>query len=164
MAFFPKFRKLHFFRHKILQKSEKIYKIRAVFKKTGFFWHKKNTSGGLKWLSLGPTIAVGFSMAALEQRENSMISGGVPKTGENQNSQNFPLKGPFFDEKGQKKSAFFCFFLWKKREKKMYKLNDLLAQVCPKVFGETFGPRFFGGGEPKIFQKNAFFGKFQAFW
>jgi hypothetical protein len=54
--------------------------------------------------------------------------------------------------------------LWKKREKKKYKLNDRLAQVSPKVFGENFGPRFFLGGEPKIFQKNAFFGKFQAFW
>jgi hypothetical protein len=50
-------------------------------------------------------------MAALEQRVKSIILGVVRKTGENQNSQNFPLKEPFFDEKGQKKSAFFCFFL-----------------------------------------------------
>jgi hypothetical protein len=50
-------------------------------------------------------------MAALEQRVKSIIWGGVQKTGENQNSQNFPLKESVFDEKGQKKSAFFCFFL-----------------------------------------------------
>jgi hypothetical protein len=50
-------------------------------------------------------------MAALEQRVKSIILGGVPKTGENQNSQNFRVFEPDFDQKGQKKSAFFCFFL-----------------------------------------------------
>ena len=79
-------------------------------------------------------------MAALEQREKSMFWGGVPKTGENQNSQNLAPKEPFFDEKGQKKSAFFCFFLRKKREKKKYKEKDLLAGVSPKVIGGNFWP------------------------
>lgn len=103
-------------------------------------------------------------MAALDQRQNSMFWGGVPETGENQNSQNFGVFECVFDQKGLKKTAFFGEKMRKKRKKKMYKLNDRLAHVSPKVFGENFGPRFFGGGEPKIFQKNAFFGKFQAFW
>jgi len=67
-------------------------------------------------------------------------------------------------KRGRKKVLFFAFFCEKNVKKKSTRRKTFWQGFHQKLLGETFGPKPFLGGEPKIFEKTSFFGKFQAFW